>query len=135
MTRLSDLRHAAYRTRLVWALACLVVAQALFPIQLHTRFVVDDAGEVVQICTLKGTKTVVIDPASGQQQVVDQHHDDDRSPACAFSHLIAGALVTAAVVLPGWLDLAAVTPDPLPIKAPPAPSLRHAPIRAPPALS
>lgn len=133
MIRLRDLRHAACRTPLVWSLACLLVAQALFPIQLHTRFAIGGDGQVMQICTLQGVKTVQLDPVSGEEQVL-AHSDDTRSPACAFSLLMAGAITGSAAVLPGWLMLATARVDPIPPKAPSAPVLRHTAIRAPPAL-
>ena len=133
MIRLRDLRHAACRTTLVWAVACLLVAQALLPVQLHTRFMLDTEGDVVQICTLQGVKTVVVDPLTGDEQVLS-HEDEGRSPACAFSQLLTEALASAAVILPGWLALATVAADPLPPRATSAPALRHSPIRAPPAL-
>lgn len=133
MIRLSDLRHAGHRTALVWVLACLLVAQALFPIQAHTRFAVDAAGEVVQICTLQGAKAVVLDPVTGEQQPAS-HDDDGRSPACAFSLLLAAAVASAAASLPGWVGLTTVADTPILPRAPAAPILRHSLIRAPPAL-
>lgn len=133
MIRLRNLRHAAYRTQLLWVLGCLLVGQALFPIQLHTTFAIGSDGQVMQICTLQGVKTVVIDPVTGDEQLV-AHSDDSRSPACTFSQLMAAAAVGTTSVLPGWLALADVEPAPLPRKAPPAPVLRHSSIRAPPAL-
>jgi len=133
MIQLRDLKHDPSSTPLAWLLACLLVAQVLFPIQMHTTWGVDSHGQVVQICTLSGVKTMLVDPLTGEQQVVADS-DDARNPACNFSQLLSGALASAAVAVPGWLALASVQADPLPLKAPLVPVLRYSPIRAPPAL-
>lgn len=133
MIRLRDLSHASQRATLVWALACLLVAQALFPIQLHTRFVLGGDGEVLQICTLQGVQTVRVDPVTGAEQVVAD--EDQRSPACVFSQLLAGAASGTPTASAAWLALAVDHKQPLPARIHAAPLLRHTPIRAPPALS
>ena len=105
----------------------------VFPHQCHPTWGVDSHGQVVQICTLGGVKTMLVDPRTGEQQVVADS-DDARNPACTFSQLLTGALASAAVAVPGWLALATVHADPHPLKALLAPVLLHSPIRAPPAL-
>lgn len=112
-------------------MAMLLCAQALIPIQSHTRWAVADDGRVVELCTLHGT--VLVDAATGQP-LADPDQDDSRSPAMAFSLLMAEALVGHAIVQPVWLALRVAEIAPAVIGTPMWRMLRHTSIRAPPSL-
>jgi hypothetical protein len=129
---LGDLRHQARHGVLLWALALLLFAQALIPIQSHTRWALTDDGQVIELCTLHGT--VAVDETGKLVSDSDQQ-DQDRSPAMAFSHLLASALTGQAVTQPTWLGLIVRETPPAVIGIPTQRSLRHTPIRAPPVLS
>jgi len=126
---LGDMRHQARDGVLLWALALLLFAQALIPIQSHTRWAVADDGRVVELCTLHGT---LARPADGDLSPAGQ--DDGRSPAMAFSHLLASAITAQPVIQPAWLTLVSRESPPAAIVLPAQRPLRLAPIRAPPAL-
>lgn len=128
---LGDLRHQARDGVLLWALALLLFAQALIPIQSHTRWALTDDGQVIELCTLHGT--VVIDDRTGK--LISDQQEQGRSPAMAFSHLLASALIGQAVVQPVWLGLIVTETPPAVIGMPTRQLPRHARIRAPPVLS
>ena len=126
---LSRVRHLGRNTVLHWTLALLFVAQALIPIQSHTRWAVDGNGHAIEICTLHGT--VSIDPANDGPVAGQQ---DDRTAAMAFSLLLTGALAGHTELQPAWLALLSVPTPPAVIGMPTQRPLRFAHIRAPPSL-
>jgi hypothetical protein len=79
--------------RIIWLLALVLFAQALFPLQLHTAAVKASDGRVVVLCTLQGYKSVQVG-ADGQivevdkSQIGNPHH----SAAWSFSQLMTGAV-------------------------------------------
>ncbi|TNF95156.1 MAG: hypothetical protein EP297_11645 [Gammaproteobacteria bacterium] len=112
----------------------LLLLQGLFPVQLHTYLVHDDNGRVVEVCTLEGTKTLVLDEDGNP--VEHERTDNERSAAIAFSNLVAEALpgVTDPLILssvdtteyiPGIQKeiFSDIPPGLKPIRAPPTHSL------------
>lgn len=128
---LDRLRRQRGRLAVLWILSLLLFAQALIPIQSHTRWAVADDGRVVELCTLHGT--VLVDADTGQP--LAEQDDEGRSPAMAFSQLLASAVSGHAVAQPAWLALVAIESPPAVIGIPTQRTLRLAHIRAPPALS
>jgi hypothetical protein len=131
-TPLGTLRHPQQRASVLWLMALLLFAQALIPIQSHTRWAVADDGQVVEICTLQGTVLMTLH-ADGQPAEPAAERSD-RGPAMAFSLLLAEALSTHIDIQPAWLALAAVESSPAVIGTLTRRALRHAHIRAPPSL-
>lgn len=127
------LRQRSERLAVVWTLALMLVAQALFPIQSHTRWAVTEDGRVVELCTLQGTVVVTL-TRDGELPAESPAQQDDRTAAMAFSQLLAEAHTGMAHVQPAWLTLQTVEPPPAVIGAPVQRALRQAPIRAPPSL-
>jgi len=116
--------------RLIRLLSLLLLLQGMLPVQLHTVLVRDDSGQLLEICTLEGIKTVVIDehgnPAS------DFTKGNERSAAIAFSQLMAETLPDTAEPLLVYSPpadfhhpqvpiqvISTVLPGLLPIRAPP----------------
>jgi hypothetical protein len=128
---LGTIRHQGRRSGLLWLMALLLFVQALIPIQSHTRWAVADDGRVLELCTLHGT--VLVDADTGQP-LAEQEQDQSRSPAMAFSQLLASAVSGHAAVQPAWLALVAIESPPAVIGVPTRRTLRLAHIRAPPAL-
>lgn len=124
VTPLARIRHRRRPVLLNGLLALLFVAQVVIPIQSHTRWAVDDNGHVVEICTLHGT--VNTDPASDEST--------SRSPAMAFSLLLAEALCAHIDIQPSWLALLFVPTSPAVLGRPTQRSVHHALIRGPPSL-
>ena len=129
---LGTFRRHDRRGFLPWLMALVLLGQALFPIQLHTRLVLGPDGRLVQVCTLQGIKSVLVQ-ATDEERVADQN-ENGRSPACAFSQLPAGALPAGFAVWRDRLQSTAVAAVPSPKSMPRAPLPRHTPIRAPPTL-
>lgn len=123
-------------TRVVWLLALVLVAQALFPLQLHTTTAKDANGQTVVICTLQGYKAVQVD-ASGQlvdadSAALSNPHD---SAAWAFSQLMGGAMPLPEMAqVSGPAPTAAVLPE-YHYSYTPSPYQQLRSIRAPPVLS
>lgn len=116
--------------RLIRLLSLLLLLQGMLPVQLHTVLMRDANGQLVEVCTLEGIKTVVLDEHG--DPVSDSSQGDERSAAIAFSQLIAEALPdTAEPLLVGFspadfyypqLSLQVIStalPGLLPIRAPP----------------
>ncbi|MDZ7752848.1 MAG: hypothetical protein U5S82_14545 [Gammaproteobacteria bacterium] len=111
-------------------LALLLVVQGLLPVASHTTLAVDGRGEVVQICTLDGLQTRVVDQQGRLSP--EAPPGDDINPAVQFS------LLTAEVL--GSLQMPLATPavfDTLPVgdirrTAPSSAVAGLRPIRAPP---
>ena len=76
--------------RLIRLLSLLLLLQGLFPLQLHTVLVRDDNGQLLEVCTLEGIKTVVLDEHGNP--VSDSTKGNERSAAMAFSQLMAEAM-------------------------------------------
>jgi hypothetical protein len=115
-------------------LSLLLLLQGIFPVQSHTYLVRGDDGRVVEVCTLEGIKTLVID--DNGNPVEHDPADSERSAAIAFSSLVAEALPGIdALILPSSLDrteyiahaqqevFSVSAPCLKPIRAPPADSL------------
>jgi hypothetical protein len=113
-------------------LSFLLLLQGLLPMQLHTVLVRGDSGRLLEICTLEGIKTVVIDehgnPAS------DFTKGNERSAAIAFSQLMAEALPDTAEPLLVYPPLADFHHPQVPIQVIFTVLLGLLPIRAPPVV-
>lgn len=84
------------RTQLIQLLSLLLLLQAFFPMQLHTQLKRDAQGALVEVCTLHGFKTIVIDD---QGQVKEGYTQDaDRSAAMALSDLMTAAISDVTVI-------------------------------------
>lgn len=125
---LHRMRHPDRHSAWIWVMTMLMLAQALFPIQSHTRWALADDGQVIEICTLHGS--VSVDPSSGEPT----QQDDDRTAAMSFSMLMAEALSGHFEVQPAWLALLSTPVAPAVIGKAAQSAPRHAPIRAPPSL-
>ena len=126
------LRHRSVKTRWVSLLSLILLFQACFPLQAHTRLAIDGHGQVVELCTLQGLRRV---PADGDpaDQPGDQH-GSTRSAAVAFSSIMFAAAPHAGLPL-----LVATNPSydiPFEYRAPAliSPRALSSPIRAPPTL-
>lgn len=120
----------ARRARWVWLLCLSLLAQALIPVQAHSRWQQDADGRVVVICTLQGTRTLHLDPATGQPQPADSH--SGHSPAMAFAGVLAHAApAPSPLSLPSGNHFA--LPEPEPVRAaPPSARASASGIRGPP---
>ncbi|MCW8964813.1 MAG: hypothetical protein OQL16_13540 [Gammaproteobacteria bacterium] len=76
--------------RFIRLLSFLLLLQGLLPVQLHTVLVRDDNGRLLEVCTLEGVKTVVMDEHG--DPVSDSTQGNERSAAIVFSQLVAEAL-------------------------------------------
>jgi hypothetical protein len=128
---LSRMRGLGRRPLLPWLLGVLFLAQALIPLQSHTRLEVNDQGIVVEVCTLDGVTSVVLH-LNDQSPRQDGGDDEQRSPAMAFSQLMAEALLDLAAVQPTYISLAASIQPPAVIGTPSFSDSRLTSIRAPP---
>jgi len=88
-----------YRHRgiqLIRLLSLLLLLQAMFPMQLHTQLQRNDRGELIEVCTLDGFKTIVFDD---QGQVKEEYtQGKDRSAAMALSDLMTEAMSDVTVI-------------------------------------
>ena len=83
-------RHSSSAHALAWLLSVMLLAQTVMPLQLHTRFGMDENGQAVLICTLAGTKTISLNTLLGREAPVDDTGlDEKRNPAMLFSQLLA----------------------------------------------
>lgn len=130
----ATLRQPHCRQAMLWLIGVLLLAQGLIPIQSHTRYAVSAAGVVVELCTLQGVRQVIVDPLTGDLQMLDDHQGE-RSAAVDFSLLMAEAVVAHAEVQAGWLALIAVEPPPTVIGIPTPRHSSFASIRAPPSIA
>jgi len=119
--------------RATWVRLLLLslLAQLLLPVQAHTRWHVDDRGRLVELCTLQGVQSVLIDPDSGLPQPVQP--DPGFSPAMAFSALLAHAVVAGCAALPSQHVRCELPAAQRAVATPLPPDLSDAPIRGPPA--
>lgn len=116
------------REGLVMTLVCLLLLQALIPIQSHTRWIKTPEGRFVEMCTLQGL--VLVDTGAGEQ--IDEE-DQTRSPAMAFSNLLCSAVGTVADAAPAWVALVSTeSPIYVPLAVPALFPVQQRPIRAPP---
>lgn len=119
---------------LAWVLSLLLLAQAVIPLQSHTRLAVDDQGMVVEVCTLLGPEQQALSLRHAEAPDSDDT-DSQASPAMAFSQLMAEALLALDMVQPSWLALqASEIPSPE-TRSPYRRPHRLATIRAPPGVS
>lgn len=106
---LSAMREFGSGSLVPWFVAITLIAQALIPLQSHTRLAVDERGMVIQICTLDAIveKTVSIEDSISTllDRNKDSDTDTDPTPAMLFSQLMAEALLTLDAVQPSWLTL------------------------------
>jgi len=116
-----------------WIMALLLLAQALFTLQSHTRLEVNDQGLVVQVCTLGGIVEMQVDSIPGSPAPVDI--DNESNPAMSFSQLMAEAMLALAAAQPAWLSLRASDQPPAIVGTPVRRPLRLSAIRAPPFLA
>ena len=124
-------RRHSFVQRWVSLVSLLLLLQGVFPVQMHTMLVSDAKGNLVQVCTIDGLKTVQLDDAGNviDTQDLDSH---ERSSAIEFSELVAEAVSStfAPVIFPEAAPSASVSnsytavhPDVvsglMPIRAPP----------------
>lgn len=127
---LSRMRELGRRPGLPWLLGILLFAQTLIPLQSHTRLEVNDQGIVVEICTLNGVTSMVLH--QNDEAPYQDGGDEPRSPAMAFSQLMAETLMDLASVQPAWTRLAATIHPPAVVGEPSLSNSRLTSIRAPP---
>ena len=72
-------------------ISLLLLLQGIFPAQTHSKLVKNDSGQLVEVCTLYGLKTIELD-ANGHPLDEQSQTDDQRSPAMALSKLMAEAV-------------------------------------------
>ncbi|MCW8964025.1 MAG: hypothetical protein OQL16_09525 [Gammaproteobacteria bacterium] len=126
-----SLRRHSFVKQWVSYISLLLLLQGLFPAQVHSQLVKDANGQLVEVCTLYGLKTIALDE-SGNPLDESSDNDSQRSAAMAFSQLIAEAVsdVTIPVVIqedaPSWsfpvfytVVIPEVTSALTPIRAPP----------------
>lgn len=118
------------RASWVWLLSLSLLGQVLLPVQAHTRWQRDAGGQLIELCTLQGTRAVRVDPHSGAP--LPATTDVGHSPAMAFSAVLDHATPPGMV---SWqAPLGCFAPPPAG-RAPPAhlaPDLPDALIRGPP---
>jgi hypothetical protein len=131
MTSLRHFRHRQNRASHAWWLACVLLAQALFPIQAHTAWALGAGGEVLQICTLNGSQSIVVPSPGGDQPTGDL--TEGRNAACAFSQLLTDAVSPTLMLQPGWRPRTTAVFEAVVPSEFQAPTPRHLSIRAPPA--
>ena len=73
--------------------ALLLIAQVLFPIQLHTRVAQTASGKTVILCTLQGHASAAVD----DDQLDAAAQKTESSPAVKFSQLLSTATPIPAV--------------------------------------
>ena len=83
-------RRHSFVQRWVSLVSLLLLLQGMFPVQMHTMLVSDGQGNLVQVCTIDGLKTVHVDHAGN---IIDPEGLDknERSSAIEFSELMAEA--------------------------------------------
>lgn len=115
-----------------YLLLLALVAQAMVPVQSHTRWQQHADGRWVELCTLQGTQLVRVDHDGDGQPSAE--YDQAASPAMLFSGLLSHAM--AATIPPACLQERRflVPQAPCTIRPPRPPDLPDAPIRGPPAL-
>jgi hypothetical protein len=75
------------RKQLIQLLSLLLLLQGLFPMQLHTQLVRNDRGQLVEVCTIDGIRTVTVD----FEQPSSHTGDPERTAAMALSDLMSEA--------------------------------------------
>lgn len=94
-----NLKHKNIR-RITWLLSFILYAQALFPVQAHTRLVQNADGQLVTICTLQGNTQVQLDEPLVPTQQQAPNHNAGYTAAVAFSMVIGQALMATLPVIP-----------------------------------
>jgi hypothetical protein len=121
-----------------WFIAIALIAQAMIPLQSHTRLAVDERGMVIEVCTLEGIVEKTVSAADGTPELTEHDTDfdsgADTTPAMLFSQLMAEALLALDAVQPAWLALQVSEQPPAVIGTVTGHPLRRASIRAPPSL-
>ena len=124
-------RKQSFVRRWVSVVSLLLLSQGLFPAQMHSQLVKDDGGHLVEVCTLHGFQTIVLDD-NGQPLGEKSQNDPQRSPAMLFSELMAEAVSDVTVPVVVQIDVPSysftslykvvipeVTSGLMPIRAPP----------------
>jgi len=88
----------------VSVVSLLLLLQGLFPAQMHSELVKDSNGQLVEVCTLYGIKTIALD-AAGNPLDEESQYDDQRSPAIVFSELMAEAVADVTVLVVSLQDI------------------------------
>ncbi len=125
----AGMHHHRQRLPLIWAMVLLLLSQTLIPIQSHTRWSINETGQVIEICTLHAGGALADQDGEGADTQAS-----DRTAAMTFSLLMAAATSGGADLQLAWL---ALLPRPIPpavIGTPSRRTPRFAPIRAPPVL-
>jgi len=135
---LSAMRTFGRNNVMPWLVSLVLIAQAMIPLQSHTRLAVDESGMVVEICTLDGVVEKTVSTQSGIPTLIDHPSDPDSdtdpTPAMTFSQLMAEALLALDAAQPSWLALQVSEPAPAVIGTLVRRPHRLASIRAPPSL-
>ena len=121
-------RYYGHRHALPWLLSCVLLVQALIPIQAHTSWSSGANGLLVLVCSWKESHEIVF--AGGSDRPI--RPDEYSAAACVFSLLLGTAIMSAAIVsMQTLLQLASLQvvrgSDPIDLRPP----YRQA-IRAPP---
>ncbi len=84
------LRNKRLVRRVTGLLSALLLLQGLFPLHAHTELRLNSNGQLVEVCTIDGMRTYVLD----EQGIVHQDQDQPSTPssAVAFSQILAEAL-------------------------------------------
>lgn len=87
---MGKLRNKALVRRLTGLLSVLLLLQGLFPLHAHTELRLNASGELVQVCTIDGLRSVIVD----EQGIVHEQPDEESlpSPAIALSQILTEAL-------------------------------------------
>ena len=99
-----SLRRHSLVKRWVSVVSLLLLLQGLFPAQMHSELVKDSNGQLVEVCTLYGIKTIALD-AAGNPLDEESQYDDQRSPAIVFSELMAEAVADVTVLVVSLQDI------------------------------
>ena len=95
-----SLRRHSFVKQWVSLVSLLLLLQGLFPAQMHSKLVKDANGQLVEVCTLYGIRSIALDEL-GHPLDDTGPNNSDRSAAMAFSQLMAEAVsdVTIPVVI------------------------------------
>ena len=93
---MGKLRNKALVRRLTGLLSVLLLLQGLFPLHAHTELRRDASGELVQVCTIDGLRSVIVD----EQGIVHEQTDEESIPsaAIALSQILTEALPDIPVI-------------------------------------
>ena len=90
------LRNKRLVRRITGLLSTLLLLQGLLPLHAHTELRRNNHGQLVEVCTIDGMRTYVLD----EQGIVHEKSDQPSTPsaAIAFSQVLAEALPDIPVI-------------------------------------